>query len=70
VKTGTNADDKAASATRARIRFGTWKATVNAFDLAGGAEVVRGHHLADEAGDPGEARGEREDRRRPREPPA
>jgi len=33
VKTGTNADDRAASATSARIRFGTWKATVNALIL-------------------------------------
>ena len=33
-KTGTNADDRAASATSARIRFGTWKASVKA-DAAG-----------------------------------
>ena len=30
LNTGTNADDSAASATSARIRFGTWNATVNA----------------------------------------
>ncbi len=30
LKIGTNAAPSAASATRARIRFGTWKATVNA----------------------------------------
>ena len=30
LKTGTNADESAASATSARTRFGTWKATVNA----------------------------------------
>ncbi len=30
LKTGTNADERAASATRARMRFGTWKATVKA----------------------------------------
>ena len=30
LNTGTNADDKAASATSARTRFGTWNATVNA----------------------------------------
>ena len=30
LKTGTKAPDKAASATSARIRFGTWNATVNA----------------------------------------
>src|SRR5215211_1083083 len=30
LNTGTNADESAASATRARRRFGTWKATVNA----------------------------------------
>ncbi len=29
-KTGTKADDSAASATSARIRFGSWKANVNA----------------------------------------
>ena len=30
LKTGTNADESAASATSARIRFGIWNATVNA----------------------------------------
>ena len=30
LKTGTNADESAASATSARTRFGTWNATVNA----------------------------------------
>ncbi len=30
LNTGTNADESAASATRARIRFGIWNATVNA----------------------------------------
>jgi hypothetical protein len=30
LKTGTNADESAASATSARTRFGTWKATVKA----------------------------------------
>ena len=39
-------------------------------DLAGGAEVVRRDHLADEAEDPRKPGGEREDRRRPREPAA
>ncbi len=28
LKTGTNADESAASATRARMRFGSWNATV------------------------------------------
>ncbi len=36
-------------------------------DRADGTEVVARHDLADEAEDPGEAGGEREDRRRPRE---
>ena len=31
LKTGTNADESAASATSARIRFGIWNATVKAF---------------------------------------
>ena len=39
-------------------------------DLPGGAEVVGGDDLADEPEDPGEPGGEREDRRRPREPAA
>ena len=30
LKTGTNADESAASATSARTRFGIWNATVNA----------------------------------------
>ena len=30
LKTGTNAEESAASATRARIRFGIWNAIVNA----------------------------------------
>ena len=30
LKTGTNAEESAASATSARIRFGIWNATVNA----------------------------------------
>jgi hypothetical protein len=30
LKTGTNAEESAASATSARTRFGTWNATVNA----------------------------------------
>jgi len=30
LNTGTNADESAASATRARTRFGIWNATVNA----------------------------------------
>ena len=30
LKTGTKADERAASATSARIRFGIWNATVNA----------------------------------------
>ena len=30
LKTGTKADESAASARRARTRFGNWKATVNA----------------------------------------
>jgi hypothetical protein len=33
VKTGTKADERAASATRARTRFGTWNATVKALIL-------------------------------------
>ena len=33
LKTGTNAEDRAWSATSDRIRFGTWKATVNALIL-------------------------------------
>ena len=33
LKTGTNADESAASATSERMRFGTWKATVNALTL-------------------------------------
>ena len=33
MKTGTKADERAASATSARMRFGTWKATVNALIL-------------------------------------
>ena len=33
LKTGTNADERAASATSERMRFGTWKATVNALIL-------------------------------------
>ena len=33
LKTGTNADESAASATSERMRFGTWKATVNALIL-------------------------------------
>ena len=33
LKTGTKADESAASATSARTRFGTWNATVNALIL-------------------------------------
>ncbi len=33
LKTGTNADERAASATSERTRFGTWNATVNALTL-------------------------------------
>jgi hypothetical protein len=33
VKIGTNAEERAASATSARTRFGTWKATVKALTL-------------------------------------
>ena len=33
VKTGTKAEERAASATSARTRFGTWNATVNALIL-------------------------------------
>jgi len=39
-------------------------------DLPGGAEVVRGDDLANEPENPGDAGGEREDRRRPRQPSA
>ena len=64
VKTGTNADESAASATSARIRFGTWKATVKALILPGRAEVVGGDDLADEAEDARDAGRGAEDRRR------
>ena len=40
LKTGTNADESAASATSARTRFGTWKATVKALIWPRDAEVV------------------------------
>ena len=68
LKTGTNAEESAASATSARTRFGIWNATVNALIAPGGAEVVGGDHLADEPEDAREPGGEREDRRRPGEP--
>ena len=48
---------------QARTRFGTWKAIVNAENGPAGGEVARRDDLADEAGDPREARRDREDRR-------
>ena len=48
MKTGTNADESAASATSARTRFGSWNATVNALIFPRGAEVVGRDDLAHE----------------------
>ena len=63
VKTGTKAAQSAESANRLRTRFGTWNAAVNADIGAAGAEVARGHDLADEACDARQAGGHGEDRR-------
>ena len=65
LKTGTNADESAASATSARIEVRHLEGDREGVDLAGRSEVVRGDDLADEAEDAREAGGEREDRRRP-----
>ena len=61
-KTGTNALDSAASATSARIRFGIWKASVNARGRAARAVVGGGDDLARQPGDPREPREDGEDR--------
>ena len=68
LKTGTNADETAVSATSARIVFGHEERDLERVDLALDAEVVLGHDLADQAEHARDRGREREDRRRDREP--
>ena len=67
VKTGTNADESAASRDEGPDQVRHLERDRERVESRPAApEVVRGHHLADEAEDRERAGGEREDRRRPR----